>query len=61
MGIDNSNPYIHSTTVLCDTIPAWTMSMCVSVDRVYSPLEWLLIEYVVHYFDRVEYSPLLRV
>ena len=31
MGIDHSNPYIHSTTVLCDTCVCVCMCVCVCV------------------------------
>ena len=28
MGIDHSNPYIHSTTVLCDMIVIFMSALC---------------------------------
>ena len=29
MGIDHSNPYIHSTTVLCDILPSHIAQQCI--------------------------------
>ena len=46
MGIDHSNPYIHSTTILCDTIRSTEFShehigAIATTKTVYKPLAML--------------------